>query len=67
MFEVAQFSDDFEFCKHAIDVAGVGFAPGSAFGKGGENLVRLCHLRSHDVLERAIHQLKTLLNTHNSK
>ncbi|MCA0423593.1 MAG: pyridoxal phosphate-dependent aminotransferase [Proteobacteria bacterium] len=45
-----------------IDSAGVGLAPGSAFGAGGEGFFRLCYLRnSKDIAEAARRLRKALL------
>ena len=40
-----------------IDEAGVGLAPGSAFGAAGKGYFRLCFLRDHGELEEAAHRL----------
>lgn len=40
-----------------IDQAGVGLAPGAAFGAGGEPFFRLCFHRQHDQLQRAVDRL----------
>lgn len=40
-----------------VDEAGVGLAPGTAFGPGGERFFRLCFNRRLDELEEAAHRL----------
>lgn len=40
-----------------IDEAGVGLAPGTAFGPGGENFMRLCFARASDGLAQAMDRL----------
>jgi aspartate/methionine/tyrosine aminotransferase len=37
-----------------IDEAKVGFAPGAAFGPGGEGFLRMCFLRDPASLEEAL-------------
>ena len=49
--------DSAEFCKMAALNARVGFAPGVAFGKGGEGMVRLCYAREKTTHETAINRL----------
>ena len=44
-----------------IDAAGVGLAPGSAFGTGGERFLRLCFARNAEELEHATSQLAKAL------
>ncbi len=40
-----------------VDEAGVGVAPGSAFGKGGEGFIRLCFARSSGDIDEAARRL----------
>ncbi|MEM7427605.1 MAG: pyridoxal phosphate-dependent aminotransferase [Pseudomonadota bacterium] len=40
-----------------IDEAGVGLAPGTAFGPGGDGWFRICFARSHDSLRQAMERL----------
>jgi aspartate/methionine/tyrosine aminotransferase len=44
-----------------IDAAGVGLAPGSAFGTGGERFLRLCFARNAEELEHGTSQLAKAL------
>ncbi len=49
--------------RRMIDEAGVGLAPGTAFGPGGEDgWYRLCFARSHDSLRTAMDRLCTWLD-----
>ena len=45
-----------------VDEAGVGLAPGSAFGPEGEGFLRLCFGVSHDLLEQAMERLVPALS-----
>ena len=49
--------DSRSLAKRLIDETGVGLAPGTAFGPGGENFFRLCFLRSSDGLNDAMERL----------
>jgi aspartate/methionine/tyrosine aminotransferase len=62
MFEVDGVSDTLAFCKDAVASARVGLAPGSAFGKGAETLIRLCYAKSPDQLEAAMDRLDAYLS-----
>ncbi len=44
-----------------IDEANVGLAPGSAFGEAGEGYLRLCYLRKHEDLEKAVRRISEAL------
>lgn len=44
-----------------VDEANVGLAPGSAFGPGGENGLRLCFARKAEDLEEAVRRLRPAL------
>jgi aspartate aminotransferase len=57
MFEVEGVSDTLRFCKDVVIDARVGLAPGVAFGKGAESLIRLCYAKSPDNLETAMDRL----------
>ena len=46
MFEVDGVDDTLDFCKRLVTEAGIGLAPGMAFGAGAETLVRLCYAKS---------------------
>jgi aspartate/methionine/tyrosine aminotransferase len=46
-----------QLSRRLIDEAGVGCAPGSAFGAGGEDFLRLCFARKREDLEEAMRRL----------
>jgi aspartate/methionine/tyrosine aminotransferase len=46
--------DSAKTCHRIIDEANVGFAPGAAFGPGGEGHLRMCYLRDEIKLEEAM-------------
>jgi aspartate/methionine/tyrosine aminotransferase len=58
MFEVDGVSDTLAFCKDVVARARVGLAPGVAFGRGAQTLVRLCYAKSPDRLEAAMDRLE---------
>jgi len=45
-----------------IDEAGVGAAPGYAFGPGGEGRLRLCFARAPSIVEEATRRLAAWLS-----
>ncbi len=61
MFEVEGVSDTLAFCKAAVSQARIGLAPGLAFGRGAEKLIRLCYAKSAENLETAMDRLEALL------
>ena len=61
MFEVAGVTDTLAFCKRAVTEAGIGMAPGMAFGKGAETFIRLCYAKSPEVLTEAMDRLETFV------
>ena len=61
MFEVAGAEDTLAFCKRAVTEARVGLAPGVAFGKGAERLIRLCYAKSPENLQEAMDRLERLV------
>ncbi len=67
MFKADETENSTAFCKTAARSALVGFAPGSAFGAGGEGLVRLCYARQRATLDDAINRLSTMLSTHDNR
>ena len=54
-------SDSFDFCRRFLLRMRVGFAPGVAFGAGGEGSVRLCYAADRGILQEAMERLKTFL------
>ncbi len=57
MFEVDGVTDTLEFCKRAVTEAGIGMAPGIAFGAGAERHIRLCYAKSEALLGEAMDRL----------
>jgi aspartate/methionine/tyrosine aminotransferase len=47
-----------QFCKRAVREAGIGMAPGIAFGTGAQRHVRLCTAKSTELLETAMDRLE---------
>ncbi len=62
-FRVAGLVDATEAAFRLIDEAGVGTAPGTAFGAGGDGFVRVCFARSSDSLREAMGRLGHYLET----
>lgn len=60
-FGVEGESDSMALAKRLIDEAGVGLAPGVAFGAAGEGFLRLCFAGSPAFLERALDRLVPVL------
>src|SRR5699024_8833502 len=52
-FAVEGVEDSLDFAKRLLLETGVGLAPGSAFGKGGEGFLRLCFASSPDRIAQA--------------
>ena len=49
--------DSRALCMHLVDGAGIGLAPGSAFGEGGRDYVRICFARHPDQVAEASRRL----------
>ncbi len=49
--------DSFAFCQRLVRESGVGLAPGSAFGPGGEGHVRICFAVEEAILVEALDRL----------
>ena len=62
-FRVAGLADATEAAFRLIDDAGVGTAPGTAFGAGGDGFVRVCFARSSESLREAMRRLGQYLET----
>jgi aspartate/methionine/tyrosine aminotransferase len=60
-FAVEGTTDDVALAKRIIDEAGVGLAPGSAFGEAGRGFLRLCFASAPDTLNRAMDRLLPVL------
>lgn len=61
MLRVAEMGEPVEFCKRLVREAGVGLAPGTAFGAGGEEYLRLCYAQSNERLNLAMNRLQAFL------
>lgn len=58
MFEIEGVRDTLAFCKRAVHEAGVGLAPGIAFGDEAAHQIRLCYARSDANLNEAMDRLE---------
>ncbi|QQG40604.1 MAG: pyridoxal phosphate-dependent aminotransferase [Candidatus Levyibacteriota bacterium] len=56
--------DDFKFCFEMVEKAGVALVPGSAFGKRGENHVRITYCYAEDTLREGLHRFVKYINKH---
>ncbi len=53
-FGIDGMTDSMKTTKRIIDEANVGFAPGAAFGPGGEGFLRMCFLKEENKLEEGL-------------
>ncbi len=60
-FRIDGVEDSLSFAKRILSETGVGLAPGSAFGPGGEGHMRLCYASSHNLLSKALDRLELIL------
>ena len=60
-FAVEGMANSLEFAKRLVHDAGVGLAPGTAFGPEGEGFLRLCFARAPETLEAAAERLARAL------
>ena len=60
-FAVDGMDNSLDFAKRLVHEAGVGLAPGTAFGPEGEGWLRLCFARAPETLEEAVGRLTPLL------
>ena len=60
-FGVEGFDDSMALAKELIDKAGVGLAPGKAFGPGAEKYLRLCFARRTDHIEETVRRISAFL------
>jgi len=60
-FRIRGVADSLEFCKRLVRDAGLGLAPGSAFGPDGEGFVRWCFACSEDRLAEGVRRLRHAL------
>ena len=61
-FKVDGETDTRRLVMRLIDEANVGLAPGTAFGAGGEQFVRLCFARNADQLEAAVSRVAAVIS-----
>ncbi len=61
-FAVDGMTDSLRFAHELIETAGVGLAPGRAFGADGEGRLRLCFAAEPDTLSQALDRLEPRLN-----
>jgi aspartate/methionine/tyrosine aminotransferase len=57
-FRVDGVADSMEFCRRLARDAGLGLAPGSAFGPAGEGFVRWCFAASEARLAEGLARLR---------
>ncbi|WP_413740243.1 pyridoxal phosphate-dependent aminotransferase [Sodalis sp. RH14] len=62
-FRVAGLRDSLALCKALVADAGLGLAPGSAFGPAGEGCIRWCFASSQDRLAQGVARLRAFLAT----
>jgi aspartate/methionine/tyrosine aminotransferase len=60
-FKIHGLTDSLAFCKKLVSDAGLGLAPGIAFGPEGEGFVRWCFASSEERLAQGIERLKKAL------
>jgi aspartate/methionine/tyrosine aminotransferase len=53
--------DSYSFCKRAVTEALIGMAPGSAFGRGAERMVRVCYAKTPELLHAAMDRLEAFV------
>jgi aspartate/methionine/tyrosine aminotransferase len=61
LFEVAGETDSRRLAFRLIDDAGIGLAPGSAFGPGGERFLRLCFARDPEQVAEAAERIVAVI------
>ncbi|MDD2924726.1 pyridoxal phosphate-dependent aminotransferase, partial [Rhodoferax sp.] len=54
-------TDSLAFCKRLVNEAGLGLAPGVAFGPEGEGYLRWCFASSHERLDEGVRRLGVFL------
>jgi aspartate/methionine/tyrosine aminotransferase len=57
MFAIEGVMDTMAFCQRAVGEARIGMAPGIAFGRGAERMVRLCYAKDPALLHIAMDRL----------
>ena len=61
LFRVTGVDDSLAFCKRLVAEAGLGLAPGSAFGPDGEGFVRWCFAAADERLDEGVARLARFL------
>lgn len=61
-FRAVGVGDSLTFCKRLVSEAGLGLAPGIAFGPEGEGFVRWCFAATDERLEQGLERLKRALH-----
>jgi aspartate/methionine/tyrosine aminotransferase len=62
-FNIEGMTDSLAFCKLLVREAGLGLAPGAAFGPEGEGYVRWCFAASEERLAEGVRRLARVLET----
>ena len=62
MFGIEGVTDVMRFCKRAVLEARVGLAPGTAFGGGAGQMIRLCHGQSPERMRVAMERLARFID-----
>ena len=60
-FKIKDVSDSEKFCFDTLSLTGVGLAPGTSFGNGGDSWIRICYAKSPKLLNQAFEKLKPVL------
>jgi aspartate/methionine/tyrosine aminotransferase len=60
-FKIDHVADSLAFCKRLVSEAGLGLAPGIAFGPEGEGFVRWCFAAGEDRLAQGVERLKKMM------
>src|SRR5258706_3879061 len=60
-FKVQGVSDSLAFCKRLVAEAGLGLAPGIAFGPEGEGFMRWCFAAGEDRLAQGVERLRKMI------
>ncbi|MGQ0579630.1 MAG: pyridoxal phosphate-dependent aminotransferase [Betaproteobacteria bacterium] len=63
-FKVHGVTDSLAFCKKLVADAGLGLAPGIAFGPEGEGFVRWCFAASEERLAQGVERLRKMVTHH---
>lgn len=60
-FRIAGYTDSLTLCKRLVKEAGLGLAPGAAFGDEGEGYIRWCYASDIAQLDKGVQRLSTFL------